>query len=70
MFTELTRSIKRVMQRSLIVGSFKFGAVVGVNAVDLTRTLGNDRAYEEASGAALGFIWEKYPHATLWSNHR
>lgn len=40
----------------MIAGSFKFGTVVGVSAVDLIRALGNDRAYEEASSAVLGFI--------------
>ncbi|HQU97433.1 MAG TPA: hypothetical protein PLV19_00810 [Nitrosomonas sp.] len=42
----------------MIAGFFKFGAVVSVSAVDLIRALGDDRAYEKASSAVLGFIGE------------
>ncbi len=43
---------------SVIAGSFKFGTVVGICAVDLIRALGDDRAYEKVSSAVLGFIGE------------
>ena len=38
---------------SMIAGSFKFGTVVGVSAVDLIRALGDDRTYEKASSTVL-----------------
>jgi len=43
---------------SMIAGSFKFGAVVEISAVNLIRALSDDRAYEKASSAVMGFIGE------------
>ena len=40
----------------MIAGSFKFGTVVGVSAVDLIRALGNDSGHEKASGAVLCWV--------------
>ena len=42
----------------MVVGSFKFLAVIGISIVDLIRTLGNDSADEEASCTMLSFIGE------------
>jgi hypothetical protein len=44
------------LAESMAVSSFKFIAVIGISAVDLIRTLGNDSVYEKASGAMLSFI--------------
>ena len=43
--------------KSMIVSSFKFRAVIGITAIDLIRTLGNS-SDEKASGAVLSFIGE------------
>lgn len=40
----------------MIAGSFKFGTVVGVSAVNLIRALDDDTADEKANSAVLGFI--------------
>ncbi|MCC8997667.1 MAG: hypothetical protein LM517_11635 [Nitrosomonas sp.] len=40
----------------MVVSSFKFRTIIGVSAVDLIRTLGNDSVYEKASCAVLSFI--------------
>lgn len=38
---------------SMTVSPFKFRTVIGISAVDLIRTLGNNSVYEKASCAAL-----------------
>ena len=52
---------------SVAVSSFKFRTVIGISAVDLIRTLGNDSVYEKASCAE--FYREEYRQAP-WRNHR
>ena len=42
----------------MIAGSFKFGTVVGVSAVNLIRALDDDTADEKANSAVLGSIWK------------
>jgi len=47
------------IDESMVVSSFKFRTVIGISAVDLIRTLGNDSVYEKASCAVLSFVGKK-----------
>ena len=50
--------------KSMIVSSFKFRAVIGISAVDLIRILGNS-SDEKASGAVLSLIGEDTGYNSL-----
>ena len=43
---------------SMAIRSFKFRTVIGISAVDLIGTLGNDSVCEKGGGAVLSFIGE------------